>query len=43
MISVNAIAYMTMGSSKAIPNPRKNCSTNDIKSFMLRNVATPMA
>jgi hypothetical protein len=34
---------MIMGSSNAIPKPRKNCSTNDIKSLILRNVATPIA
>jgi hypothetical protein len=32
---------MITGSSNAIPNATKNCNTNDIKSLMLRNVATP--
>ena len=41
--SVNEIAYIIIGSSNAIPKPRKNCSTNDIKSLILRNVSTPIA
>jgi hypothetical protein len=34
---------MKIGSSNAIPNPRKNCSTNEIKSLILRKVSAPMA
>ena len=40
---VSDIAYMKIGSSNAIPNPRKNCSTNEIKSLILRKVSAPMA
>ncbi len=32
--------YITIGSWNAIPKPRKNCITNEIKSFIVRKVAT---
>jgi len=30
------IANTTIGSSNAIPKPRKSCSTNDIKSLVIK-------
>jgi hypothetical protein len=32
-----------MGSSKIIPNPKKNCKTKEIKLSIFRNVSTPIA
>ena len=40
---VSAIAYIIMGSSKVIPNYKKNCNTKEIKLSIFRNVSTPMA
>jgi hypothetical protein len=32
-----------IGSSKAIPNPKKNSNTKEIKLSIFRNVSTPIA
>ena len=40
MVSVSDMPYISIGSWKAKPKPRKNCITNEIKLLIVRKVAT---
>src|ERR687895_704646 len=40
IVPVSDMPYISIGSWKAIPKPRKNCITNEIKLLIVRKVAT---
>src|SRR5215204_289474 len=39
IVSVSDMPYISIGSWKEIPKPRKNCSTNEIKLLIVKKVS----